>query len=325
MKKNRWVSEIIKLNNETEDRLDFHHNVSNILPKMGQDKAFWTELIKRNFTDLGYLNRVWTLYDIPFFYIYENDDFYLKLHVFPPAKNHEDFQVAHCIHHHNNYIITTFAAFGSGYRTFLFEKDIEINPETKEVNLKIKEQFSQQEKPVHTVDAWQPHVVINPTSLSATINIWSPDKKRTTDKLRSNPILKALKSPLRKVIYALKLDKKVGISAKETYQFYVKNKKFWAILEDDYFAPTRNAKGEDAADYCIQTIFAFVQRIGFEDVEFLKQMKTNKSVPAYYHKWIDMILNNEKIPDTFAKEEINTLIPKTYHKDIIEANNLLNN
>ncbi|MES2836984.1 MAG: hypothetical protein V4667_05640 [Bacteroidota bacterium] len=325
MKNNKWVSEIINISNQVENRLDFHHKAGTILPQMQNDKGFWEEVIKRNFTDEGYLNRNWTLYDIPFFYIYENEDFYLKVHIFPPAKNYNDFEVAHCIHHHNNYIITTLAAFGSGYRTFLFEKEIDINPVTKETKLKIKEHFSQQERPVHTVDAWQPHVVINPISLSATINLWSPDKKRATDKFRSNPILKALKSPLRKIIYALKLDKSVGISAKETHQFYIKDKKFWAILEDDYFAPTRNAKGDNAAEYCLQSVFCFVQRVGFSDMQFLEQMKTNKSVPKSYHKWIDMILKGEQIPDTFAKEEINTLIPKTYLKDIIEANNLVNN
>lgn len=319
MKTNQYVQKIIQLNSEFVDRHDFHKKVGPVLMEMGKDPKFWDEVVKRNFTDKGFLQRKWTMYEIPFLYVHETDDFLLKVHVFVPLKSYESGVVASAIHHHNNYLLTTFAAHGSGYETMLFEKEIKMDPATKEAKLKIREHFTQQERPVHLVDAWEPHVVINPTSLSATLILWSPDKKRATDSLRSNPLLKAMKTPLRKLIYALGMDKKVGIAAKDTYQYYVKDNKFYGVLEDEYFAPTRNQFGPHVDDYSIQSVFALIQRIGFNDKEFIKKLKSNVDVPGYYHKWIDMFLNGEAIPDTYAKEQINVPGGRMMVKDILGA------
>lgn len=324
MKKNPFVNKIIHLNEEVNDRYEFHKKGSPLLIEMGKDKNFWNEVFKFNLMDKGYLQRKWTMYEIPFFYVYENDDFHIKVHLFAPLKGYEPNVVASAIHHHNNYLLSTYAAFGSGYETMLFEKNIEINNETKETKLKIRKHFTQKEEPLHLVDSWEPHVVVNPTSLSATIVLWSPDKKRVTDSLRSNPLLKALKKPLRMLIHGLKLDKSIGIAAKETYQFYVKDNKFYGVLEDDFFAPTRAQSGNEVNDYSIQTVFAFMQRMNFDDFEFLKSLKKDATVPLYYHKWIDMLINNEAIPDTYAKEVINIPGERMKVEDILNANKFVN-
>ena len=324
MKNNSYIKKIIELNESIENRKKFHETAGELLVEMGRDKEFWWKVFKANLTDKVFLKRQWTMYEIPFFYIFENNDFYVKVHLFTPLKTYEPHVVASAIHHHNNYILSSFAAFGSGYEAMLFEKNVEIDPLTKETKLKIKEHFNQTERPLHIVDAWEPHLVVNPISLSATLIIWSPDKKRATDALRSNPILKAIKAPLRKIIYALGLDKKVGIAAKDTYQFYVKDNKFYAVLEEDYFAPTRKQSGEDVNDYSVQTLFAFMQRTGFDDVDFFKSMKNNNDVPKYYYKWIDMILNQQAIPDTFAKEVINIPNGIMVVSDILNANKAIN-
>lgn len=325
MKTNPFVQKIIQLNNELVDRHTFHKEAANVLLEMGKDKNFWNEVFKLNLTDKGFLQRKWTMYEIPFFYVYECDDFYLKIHLFVPLKNHASNIAASAIHHHNNYLLTSYAAFGSGYESMLFEKNVEVNSQTKETKLKIRKHFHQKNEPVHLVDAWEPHVVINPTSLSATLVLWSPDKKRATDSLRSNPILKAIKMPLRKIIYALGLDKKVGIAAQNTYQFYTHNNKFYAVLEDEYFAPTRAQAGAEVDDYSVQTLFAFMQRMGFKDIEFLKQVKQSPDTPQYYHKWIDKIISDEEIKDTYAKETINIPDGIMTVENIVETNKQVNN
>lgn len=324
MKDHPFIKAIISLNQQYPDRHRFHEEAGKLLIEMAKDKEFWFALFKQNLTDNGYLNRKWTMYDIPFLYVYECDDFLLKVHLFVPLSTYEPSIVASAIHHHNNYMLTTHAAFGSGYETLLFEKDFKIDPTTKEVDLKIREHFTQKQKPVHLVDAWEPHVVVNPTSLSATLILWSPDKKRVTDSLRSNPFLKAIKVPLRKLIYALGMDKKVGIASKETYQFYVKENKFYAILEDEFFAPTRAKAGSDVDNYSVQTVFSFIQRMGFNDKEFLKNLKSSNDVPQYYHKWIDMLLNDQSIPDTFAKETINVPGGVIKIQDVMKADSSFN-
>jgi hypothetical protein len=305
METNPYVKQVIDLNNKIADRKEFHKASEKLMVQMANDKNFWNEIFKQNLTDKGYLQRKWTMYEIPFFYVYENDDFYIKVHLFVPLKSYKGGIAASAIHHHNNYLLTTYAAFGSGYEGMLFEKQIDIDKKTKEARLKIRKRFSQKDEPLSRVDSWEPHVVINPVSLSATLVLWSPDKKRATDFLRSNPLLKAIKIPLRKIIYLLGLDKKVGIAAKDTYQFYTKGNKFYAIPEDEFFAPTRDQAGPEVDDYSIQTVFAFMQRMGFSDETFLRSLKESKDTPDYYRKWIDMILKKESISDTYAKETIN--------------------
>lgn len=324
MTTNPFIQKVIQLNQDFPDRKEFHAEVAKVLPEMGKDKNFWKEVFMQNITDKGYLQRKWTMYEIPFFYVYECDDFYIKVHLFVPLKNHALNIAASAIHHHNNYMLTTYAAFGSGYETMLFEKDLQVNPQTKEARLKIRKHFHQKEEPVHLIDAWEPHVVINPASLSATLHIWSPDKKRATDGLRSNPVLKAFKTPLRKMIYALGLDKKIGIAAQKTYQFYTRNKKFYAVSEDEYFAPTRAQAGLEVNNYSVQTIFAFMQRMGFKDIEFLQQVRESSDTPNYYHKWIDKLINDEEIKDTYAKETINIPGGIMTIEDITETNILVN-
>ncbi|PBQ31501.1 hypothetical protein CNR22_06890 [Sphingobacteriaceae bacterium] len=305
MKSNSYVKKIIELSNQVNDRLEFHKQSETILLEMGKDEKFWAAVFRENLSDKGFLNRKWSMYEIPFFYVYENDDFYVKVHLFVPLKNYQTGIAASAIHHHNNYLLTSYAAFGSGYESMLFEKDLKVNPDTKEVNLRIRKRFHQKDERISRVGSWEPHVVINPESLSATLVLWSPDKKRTTDSLRSNPLLKAFKRPLRKLIYLLGMDKKIGIAAEETYQYFVKDNKFYGILEDDFFAPTRAQVGSDVDNYSVQTLFAFMQRMGFKDKEFISSLKKSPDVPVYYHKWIDMFVAGEPIADTFAKETIN--------------------
>jgi hypothetical protein len=104
----------------------------------------------------------------------------------------------------------------------------------------------------------------------------------------------------------------------------VKDEKFIAVPEDEFFAPTRAQAGPEVDDYSVQTIFAFMQRMNFDDHEFLKAMKSNPKVPSYYHKWINMIINNEQISDTYAKDTINVPKGKITVDDILCANKMVN-
>ncbi len=322
MQTNTDLQEIIKLNEQHPDRYEFHRKAAPILEKMGRDPAFWRAVIEQNLSDRGWLNRKWTMYEIPFLYVFENSDFYIKVHLFVPLKDKRGGVAASAIHHHNNYLLTSFAAFGPGYETMLFHKKIEIDPLSKVTRLSIREQFSQKERPVHLVDSWEPHVVINPVELSATLVLWSPDKKRSTDALRTNPVLKWMKRPLRRLIHLLKLDRKMGIAAEKTYQFFTHHGKFHAMEEDEFFAPTRAQAGPEVDDYSIQTVFAFIQRSGYYDKEFLRSMKSNRDLPAYFQKWIDMVLSGQPIADTFAKESINTPSGIMTREQIVAASSL---
>ncbi|MBK7818311.1 MAG: hypothetical protein IPJ60_12800 [Sphingobacteriaceae bacterium] len=108
MKNNSYIKKIIDLNDQYQDRYCFHEEAGKLLSVMAKDKEFWNEVVKQNFTDKGYLNRKWTMYDIPFLYVYECDDFYVKVHLFVPlVPMNLSAVVASAIHHHNNYMLTS--------------------------------------------------------------------------------------------------------------------------------------------------------------------------------------------------------------------------
>jgi hypothetical protein len=309
-----YVERLKQLNEQYPERSEFHARSGEILQEMGTDNAFLQTVIRRNFDDQGYIDQQWSLYNIPFLYIYECNDFYLKIHFFPAMQEYSPGQAAHCIHHHNNYILTTAAIYGSGYETMLFDKQVDIDEKTLETRMRVRKHFTQQEHPVHTIDAWEPHVVYMPSAWSSTLQLWTPDKKRSTDGLRSNPLLKALKMPIRKLIYLCGLEKSVGIAAAKTYQWYPEGNHFKAILEDEYFGPTRAAKGPEVDLWSMQNVFIFIQRKGLVDKAYLQEVRNRPNTPSCYLPWIDMILNDQEIPLTWHRDEIN--IPgKTYRSE----------
>ncbi len=311
-----YILKLQAFEKQFEDRIEFHDNCKPLLLQMGNDKEFLKAVIERNFNDEGFLNQIWTGYNIPFFYVHETEHYNLKIHLFPPEEQGRKNIAAHCIHHHNNYILTTNAFFGSGYETFLFEKNPKPNPHTLETQLKIAKHFHQKDVNPSRVDSWEPHVVLIPETLSATILIWTPDKKRTTDALRQNPFLKSIKKPIRWLIHKLNLTQQFGIAEEKTYQFYPKNNTFKAIEESEYFAPTKAEKGDKVNQYSAQMIFAFIQRMDLNLNSYFNQIKNN--LPAYYLQFIEQLLANEPIVDVYHRTEIN--IPqKTYFKEDILA------
>ena len=317
--KNDTIDQIINLSDQIQDRRELHKLVGPLLEKMGNDPEFWTQLFEENLRDYKHLNREWSEFNIPFFYVFENNDFFIKVHIFPSLESKKTNILCSAIHHHNNYLLTSYAAHGSGYETFLFDYNPTTDPTTKSAKLKITKQFYQRDQRIHMVDSWQPHAVINPTSFSATLVFWTPDEKRSTDKLRSNKILKAFNIPIRKLIYLFKLENKYGIAAKETYQWYPNNGKFIGVLEEEFFAPTKAKTGKVVDEYSAQTLFYFMQEKGYRNIRFLENFLKDTNVPDYYKPFAKKLINNESIPETYAKPEINVPNKFILKEEIIEA------
>lgn len=314
-----YIQQVLELERKYEDRIELHRSVEGLLQKMGADNEFIKLVIKRNLEDEGFLKQQWSEYNIPFFYIYETADINLKIHFFPAMENYVKGTAAHCIHHHNNYILTTAAIFGTGYETMLFDKNIEMNPGNLQCRMKITKHFTQQEKPVHRIDAWEPHLVYNPEKFSATLQLWTPDIKRSTDNLRTNPVLKAIKTPIRNLLYAFGLERRFGIAPKHTYQWYPEGDHFKAIEENEYFEPTRKSVGERVNNFSLQTICVFMQRKGVVDKTYIKSLLDNNKLPAYYTPWFNKLLNDETIPDTWCKSEINIPQKRYNMQDVMSA------
>jgi hypothetical protein len=321
LKQHPYIQELLVMEAANPDRYAFHEKVKPLLLKMGSDQAFLQQVIRRNFDDLAYLTQTWSLYNIPYFHVYETDDFVLKIHLFPGAENYVPGIAAHAIHHHNNYILTTNAFFGSGYESILFDKEVKTDDSTLRTKMRVNKHFHQKDWNPSMVDAWEPHIVFIPEKLSATMLIWTPEKKRATDTLRNVKLLKLVKMPLRKLIQWFKLESTFGIAKGKTYQYYAApdGNGFMAIEEEHYFAPTKAANGESARSYCMQILFSFLQKSGLADTAYFTELMQRESTPAYYKPWLEKMVAGETIPEAYHRTEIN--IPqKTYTlEDILQA------
>lgn len=316
-----YIAELQRIEERFTDRYEFHANVKNLLLTMGSDKEFLKLVVKRNFEDTGYLRQEWSMYNIPYLLVHETDHYILKIHIFPTSENYKPGIAAHAIHHHNNYILTTNAFFGSGYETLLFEKDVKVDERTLKTSMKIRKRFHQKDLNPSMVDAWEPHIVFVPELLSATLLIWTPEKKRTTDGLRNVGFLKAIKTPLRKLIQMLGMEKNFGIAKAHTYQFYAApdGNGFMAIEEEKYFAPSKAEKGTEVNNYCMQMLFSFMQKADLIDPDFFKTVLQNPELPEHYKRWIEKAINGETIPEVYHRKEINVPQKNYTLEDIYKA------
>ena len=290
-----------------------------ILEKMGKDHDFLRAVVQRNLNDKGWLEFNWSDYNIPFFYVHETDDFIIKIHLFPAGPEGYQHYAAHAIHHHNNYILTTYAFFGSGYESMLFNKDVTVDEKMMKGDLKINKHFHQKDWNPSRVESWEPHIVFLPESFSATILMWTPDVKRKTDALRNHSLLKPFKKELRHLIYRLGMGDKLGIAREKTYQYYIQGKEVKAIDEESYFSASKKANGAAEKAYAMQMIFSFFQKSKLASKEMIEGLSANQDLPSYFKPWIDKFLNGEEIPEVLHRHELNIPNKSYTREDIISV------
>ena len=306
LKAHPLVSKVISLSNSLNDRMQFHEKSHETLKKMGE-LDFLSEVFETNLLDDGYLKRDWSNYEIPFLYVFENHHFYIKFHIFPPVKSGDTEKSANIIHHHNNYILSSYALFGSGYHTCHFGKEI-IDHEDGTASMSLVRDFFHSVGHVNIVDSWEPHIVFNMSDTTTTLVLWSPDKKLATDGLRNNPFVKPFKKLILSVIYLLGLHKRVGVAPKDVKQYYVEDGRVIGMTEADYFGSYKEQVGDEVSDNYIQAVCHFVQRMGYKNDVFLQKMLNRDDLPKAWMKWLSYLLSGEPVPTLFGKEDIN--IPK---------------
>lgn len=297
------VEKVKSASNRLENRMEFHKEVQKLMPRMSE-KEFLTFTFEQNLNDPGYLKRAWSMYEIPFLYIHETDHYNLKYHIFLPTKSGDSNVAANLIHHHNNYLLTSYTAFGPGYPTFHFSKQIDDSDIT-DVKVKIEKEFHHGRGEVSMVESWEPHIVFNGGELSVTLVLWSPDKKMVTDKFRNHPLIKPFKKSLLKIIYALGLSHSVGVAPKDVLQYYVQDGKVKAVKESDFFEYYKDKVGPEVDSFYIQAICKWMQLVGYDNKEFLSSKLQDPSLPDAWKHWLTRLSTGEEIAMPYAEEEQN--------------------
>lgn len=289
-----------------------HKKAQDILLRMSSDQQILFEIIRRNLNDPEFLMKT-RHYPTLAMLIFEDNNFSFYLNIFPPHPSRRTDISSQSIHHHGKLILSTVSAFGPGYNSILFKKGFSIDFESCLTKMEIEKDYQNQLNEVSFVDESQPHIVFYPIDFSGTYALWSDFENSTKDVVKRIGVINKFKKPIAKVINYLGLARTFGLNKIEFFDFYVENEKIKAMKERErYMADGGN-------ENFLQNIFCFIQKTGFNDVEFLERLYNKESTPSPAKKYIKMLLAQEEIQDVFFDGHLNIEKVNLLKNDILKA------
>jgi hypothetical protein len=276
-----------------KDRYQSHKEAAPVLLAMAKNPAVLHEIVSNNLNDdkiLGLKKQGPVLN----FDIINKRNYTFSAHCFMPLPDRAVDVSHNWIHHHDHSLLTSVNAFGNiGYNSLLFNKDYSLHASTQKVtNLKIVKDFYHPLYNVEFVDSFVPHVVFLPPTLTITFALWSFDYLPKNEGIRSNPILQALKGPIKGIINFF------GASQALQIETETQNRQFAAINGEIVCVGNKLYPYSSSEDY-MQNIFYVLQEIGYRHEPTLESLKIRaendrrKDIAI----WIDKLLHGEKIED----------------------------
>ena len=266
---------------------------------MARDRTFFCGIIRQCLSDPAYLDRV-RHYPTLAFPMEENEDFTLVANVFLPLPDGDRDQSFQSIHHHGQLLLTTISAFGAGYESMVFKPGYSVDDETGLTDMQLERLYQNELHNLTFVDKLTPHVVFYPESASITFALWSREDHQALDKMKKSKLLQSVKKPLKQIIKMAGLNAAVGINEVAYNDFYPQDGKIWGLRGRLGYPEGSNANW-------LQNVFSVVQQYGFDDVDFLKQLRAacearGQTAPIV---WIDRLLEGEDIDLEFETLHLN--------------------
>ena len=290
-----------------------HKEAVPILEQAVRDKEFFSAVIRQNFSDPDFLDRVrnYPTLSIP---IEENESFTLRANCFLPLPDGNTDVTFQSIHHHGSLLLTTISAFGSGYDSILFEPGYTVDQTTGLTNMKGVRYYHNELHNYEFVDKFTPHVVFYPTNTSITFALWSHEKHQALDKVKKLGVLQKVKKPLKQIIKMAGLNAAVGINEISFNDFYPEDGKIIGMRDRIDYPHGTN-------DNWLQNVFSIAQQYGFDDMAFMQRVKTDCEQRGQLApiKWIDRFIAGEKIDLLFEQAHLNIAKVNLHKKDIFAA------
>ena len=287
LKENSLVSQIIDNYNNSIVSLKFHKDSHKIIELM-TSTDFLSKVFEMNLLDNIFLSKKWTSFDIPYLDIFSNNDFDLRIHIFSPTISN-NVHSSYLIHHHMDYILSSYVFFGEGYHTIEYEKSIVDNADGT-YQLNISKDFFHANGTTNIVDSFVPHILFNVSEPTATLVLWS------------------------------KCNQGMDLNKRENY--YLDNSNFLRISDKEFLIEAKKVKNyEDNSEKHVQAICYFIQQIGYKSPSFIKQILKRSDLPNTWYKWLSLLLLGDHINFPYFNDKINTLNKQMSIEDIRNANN----
>lgn len=298
----------------TGDRYDAHKAAAPVLLAMAKDRSVLHEILKQNLGQPDCLRRK-RHHPIIGFTVEENPVFTLMASCFPPLPDRSTDVSHQTIHHHGDLLLTSAAAFGSGYESILFKTGWQIDQASRLTRMDVDKRYTHHLHNVEFIDAYVPHIVFFPPGLSITYALWSNRQKNTLDSLRKSKLLQQFKGPVIAVAKRLGLTRSLGINAIEYFDFFVQDAKVFALRERLF------GYGGGTNENFLQNVANILQEVGFDDDAFLRQLKTRLHASGEERAvfWLDRVLQKQNVSDAFEPSHLNIDKVNMRKQDVLAA------
>ncbi len=277
LKSHKIISKIITLFNESKESKDFHKKSGKLLSHLSEP-FFIFKVFEINLLNESFLFKKWKTTEIPKLSIYEDENISIDIHFFSPSKNSSPNEAAYLIHHHQNYILSSYVHYGRGYHTLEFEKDIKKNSSSN-FHLRIDKDFFHRNGNLNMLDSFKPHVVFNVEDFTSTIVLWSQNKNIEPSKIndiRTN--------------------------------YYLKNGTYFKINEIEFNEVVSNYNDfEFDSENHIQSICYFLQNLNYRNKKFIRKILSLSNVPFNWKKNLEQLIYNKHIKMPLINNSINNL------------------
>ncbi len=275
-----------------------HEECVPVMDAMAHDRAFFMAVIRKCLSDAEYLGRV-RHYPTLAFPIEENEDFTLVANVFLPLPDGNRDLSFQSIHHHGQLILTTISAFGAGYESIVFKPGYAIDSQTGLTDMQMDRLYQNDLHNLSFIDKLTPHIVFYPEAASITLALWSREKHEALDKMKKMKVVQAVKKPLKRIIKMAGLNAAVGLNQVDYNDFYPEGGKIWGMKD-------RLGYVEGTNENWLQNVFSVVQQYGFDDMDFLRQLKADCGARGQEAPipWIDRLLDGETIDLEFEPSHL---------------------
>lgn len=308
---NTYIKPIADIFQTHQDRYAAHKAIQPIMAEMTQNREVLYDIIRKNLSEDSFIHKI-RHYPTLSMHIYHDENIDMNAHIFMPLPDKNTDITFQSIHHHGNLLLTTAAAFGEGYESVLFKKGFVLDSATQIAQMEIEKIYQFHQGNVDFVDVFQPHVVFFPEEVSITYVVWSNQKVEaaTQKSLKSNPILKKFKKPIKKILYALGLSQKMGLNVVENYDFYPEGKTIKSLKHRIEFEHGDNQN-------FLTNFFHVMQKVGFYDTAFLTELSNKHKNHLVLQNLIQDFIAQKPIDAPFYDFHRNVKYVNLHRKDIM--------
>jgi len=300
------VRQIFDRFDESDDRYAVHAGLRPFIGELCTDREFIHDAIRRAIIRTEFLER--RTLSLP---IAESGDISLAINLFAPTRDRAPEAAADYIHHHGWRLLTTGVITG-GYDTIVFEKGSHQNRANGVANLRVQGMYRHAPDNVMFIDSHTPHLVFHPPSLSATLALWSADRRLLNQVVkRLLGDFPVLRHTAVQAVRRLGLAHMLGLNEYEDVFYRPSRGQIIEVRHDGGFDVDR--------DELIACVLKFMQQVRFDDVDFLDLLK--EKIPAHA-SLIAQVASGDLLADTgirgnpkrrFTKDQVLQAIERDSH------------